>query len=54
MTSAPLEAGPNLDMSAAISPSARSIDFHDEDPDDVPSHLNIVLWDGAHRLPKRR
>jgi hypothetical protein len=42
--------GTDLHMREALAPTVRSIDFRDEDPAELPTHLNIVLWDGAHRL----
>jgi hypothetical protein len=46
----PMNGGIDLDMSEALPSRARSIDFRDEDRAELPGHLNLVLWDGAHRL----
>lgn len=37
-------------MSSAVSPKVRSIDFREEDPDELPKDINIVIWDGEHHL----
>jgi hypothetical protein len=42
--------GIDLDMCQAAPAAARTIDFRDEDPAELPADRNIVLWDGQHRL----
>lgn len=42
--------GTDRHMSEAVSPKVRSIDFRQEDPSELPTDYNIVLWDGSHHL----
>jgi hypothetical protein len=46
----PATGGTDLDMSWALAPRVRSIDFREEDLAELPSDLNLVVWDGAHHL----
>jgi hypothetical protein len=46
----PVRGGIDLDMTTALPSTVRTIDFRDEDKDELPADRNIVLWDGVHRL----
>lgn len=37
-------------MSEAVDPNVRSIDFRNEDPDELPKGGNIVMWNGQFHL----
>ena len=45
-----INGGTDRHMSEAVSPQVRSIDFRQEDPAELPTGFNIVLWDGQHHL----
>lgn len=42
--------GTDRQMSEALPPEVRSIDFRQEDPAELPQEYNIVLWDGEQHL----
>jgi hydroxymethylpyrimidine pyrophosphatase-like HAD family hydrolase len=45
-----LRRGYDSEMSKAVSPTVRSIDFRQEKPEEFPKSYNIVLWDGKKHL----
>lgn len=42
--------GPDFQMCLALSPEVRSIDFRQENPEELPKGYNIQLWDGTKFL----
>ena len=45
-----VNSGTDYQMSKALPPKVRSIDFREEDPSELPKGYNIVLWNGEHHL----